>query len=351
MRRNLPNFYGISSARGFTLVEMLWVVVIIGIVLSITDFAGIGQLNTRYYSTKQQTINKNIAATLLQYAKTNTTLGTLPSPYVGGGYNNAVFDPANAQLAQIFRSANISPSEINDDGTTAQNVRVYQNVQLTQSIPMDFQSGALALLTYQYAEVHQTACNLSNATCNKTAPAIPGVSTAMTTANYKTWTTTATDLQPEFFSTLPLQKQMLSLTNSKLATVSDKITGLFLTQQTGALAGDTTNWYPFAYQSAAPLVHNPDLSGANAVTNQGCWDGWYSLNAANVNILAQLALSQSQYGNTAWGGTVQYCRDYDPALRGANSIPHFAALRINQSVSLGIAPDALVQANNIFITF
>lgn len=335
-------------ALGFSLIEMLVVIAIIGIVLILTDMGGITKLNTRYYATKQELNNKHIAAALLQHAKTNTTLGALPSPYTGDGYISTVFDPNNTQLAQIFRAANMAPSEINNDGTNAQNVRVYQMVSLTQSTPLDFQSGPLTTLTYQYGEVHQTACMKSNSSCN--TGSTPGASSALTTTNYKTWTTTSPDLRPEFFSTLPMQKQMLALTSQRLADLRDKLTGLFRSSQITAAADDTTNWYPYAYQTAAPTTHNPDLSGATAATNQGCWDGWYNLNASNVNILAQLGLSRTQFGTTAWGGQIEYCRDYDPALQGAGSPPHFAALRIHQSVSTGNAPTT-VQADNIFITF
>jgi prepilin-type N-terminal cleavage/methylation domain-containing protein len=335
--------------RGFSLVEMLVVVAVIGIVLTITDMGGINKLNTRYYATRQENNNKQIANALLQYAKTSTTLGTLPLPYAGGGYHTTVYDPSNSTLAQIFRSANMAPTEINDDGTNGKNVRVYQVVQLTQSTPLDFQSGPLTTLTYQYGEVHQTACQLSIAACN--VASIPGSSTAMTALNYKTWNSVAPDLTAEFFSTLPMQKQMLSLTSQRLNDMKDKFAGQYRIQQISAAANDTTNWYPYPYAAGVPGTPNPNLSGANALTNQGCWDGWYDLSSAAINVLAQLGLSQAQYGKTAWGASVQYCRDYDPALRGAGTVPHFAALRFNQSVSLGISPDAVVQANNIFITF
>lgn len=333
---------------GFSLIEMLWVIAIIGIVLSLTNMGGITGLNARYATTKKTLDNKNIAAALLQYAKTNTALGTLPAPYTGGGYLSTVFNPATSALAQIFRSANIAPSSINDDGTAAQNVRVYQQVNLTQSTPLDFQNGPLTTLAYQYGEVHLTACAKSNATCNT---GIPGPSGTLTGANYQTWTTTGTDSAPEFFSTLPTQKQMLALTSQRLSDLRDKLSGVFHTLQLAAAATDTTNWYPFPYAAGTPATPNPNMAGAAAAsTALGCWDGWYNLNAANVNVLAQLGLSQAQYGTTAWGGQIDYCRDYDPALRGANSLPHYAALRIHQAVSQGIAATTIF-ADDIFITF
>jgi hypothetical protein len=74
----------------------------------------------------------------------------------------------------------------------------------------------------------------------------------------------------------------------------------------------------------------------------------------SVNVLAQLGLGALEYGVTAWGGTIQYCRDYDlidsPTNANANAQPHYAALRINKSVSLGSIPDATA-INNVFISF
>jgi len=347
------------TAHGFSLIEMLWVVSIIGIILSVTDMNGIASLNTRYYATKQTANNKNIANALLQHAKTNTALGVLPAPYTGSGYNSTVFNSVDATpigilLAQTLRATNIAPANINTDGTNAKNVRVYQAIDLTQVTPLDFQSGPLVILSYQYGEVHQTTCMLSDASCNKSSPNIPGASVAMTAANYNTWTTTAPDLPPEIFSTLPMQKQMLALTSGRLTDLRDKFAGHFRTKQQSASADDTTNWFPYPYAAGFPDTPVPNLSGANAAgTALGCHDGWYDLAssvAGRVSILDQLGLSPAQYGVTAWGGQILYCRDYDPALRGPNSLPHYAALRFHKSVSTAAAPDSTL-SNNVFITF
>lgn len=345
--------------NGFSLVEMLWVITVIGIVLAITDMSGITSLNNSYFITKQTANNKNIANALLQHAKTNTARGNLPAPYTGSSYNNTVFNPADSSptgllLTQTFRSANIAPADINTDGTSAKNVRVYQTVDLSQATPLDFQSGPLVTLSYQYAELHQTTCMLSNATCNKSSPNIPGASVQMTTANYKNWTTISPDLPAEFFSTLPMQKQMLALTSQRLNDLRDKFAAHFRTKQQAASADDTTNWFPYPYTIGLPSTPVPNYSGANAAgTGLGCQDGWYDLAetvAGRASILDQLGLSAIQYGTTAWGGQILYCRDYDPALRGPNSLPHYAALRINKSVSTAAPPDATL-SNNIFITF
>lgn len=337
---------------GFTLIELAISILMIGVLISVTDMAGVIKVGKRSYMARQELINKNISATLLQYAKTSTALGRLPAAYTGSGYYAAVLDPANTTLASLFTSANIAPSEVNTDGSAAAQVRAYQTLSLTKSIPFDFQSGPAVTLTYDFAEIHQTACRFADATCN--IAALPGTSTTLTAGNYTTWTTAGSDLKPEFFSTLPLQQQMLSLTNQRIMELRDRFTAYYNAKLLAATAGDTSNFFPFSYNSGAPTVHVPDLSGAAASTNQGCWDGWYILNAANVNIIQQLGLTQAQYGTTAWGAQLEYCRDYDPALRGAGTSPHYAAFRFHKSVSTGSVPDttmALTSVNNVFIAF
>jgi len=352
MRADGHNF-NIRNSKGFSLMELLFVIFILGIVLQITDFGGIAKIAGRSYASKQEIINKNIANALLQHAKTNTALGQLPAPYTGSSFNSTIYDPANTQLAQLMRSANIAVAEINNDGTTAENVRVYQNVTLTQPTPLYFQSGPLTILTYQFGEVHMTACQKLDAACNTAGADLPGPSTTLTSANYTTWATISPDLKAELFSTLPMQKQMLAQTAQRLADLRDRLSENFRTKQLSAAADDTTNWHPYPYAAGVPGTPLPNKSGLDplSATGQDCRDGWYDLNAANINILAQLGLSQTQFGTTAWGGAIEYCRDYDPGNRGAGALPHFAALRINKSVSLGSTPDASLKMNNVFITF
>ena len=92
------------------------------------------------------------------------------------------------------------------------------------------------------------------------------------------------------------------------------------------------------------------LGPANATTNMGCRDGWYNLAATNVDILTQLGMDKSEQGVTAWGGVIDFCRDYDPALSGThNSPPHYGALRMNRDATSAVAPTVL--SNAVIITF
>lgn len=304
------------------------------------------QLNA--YSEKHKFNNQLIGQSLLSYAATATTLGTMPTPYTGSGYTSTIYNPADVTvpgvaLTQELLKQNIAQSEMNDDGTATARVRVFQSVTgLILNTPLFYQSGPLVKLTYQYGAVYMTDCPKATASCNPTAAAgVPGESIAMTSANYNSWTTSGTDGPPALVSTLPLQKQMLGATADRLNKLRDSFLSYFRGQQITASAGDTTNWYPTGSSS---------LNGKTPATNQGCRDGWYPL--SNGSILALIGSSISESSTTAWGGSIQYCRDYDPTgTKTPDASPHFSALRINASVSTGLDPDAVVVGNNIVLTF
>lgn len=335
-----------KKQTGFTLLELTIVVAMIGImVLALTPVWGmLAASQTQAYKEKHKQVNHLIGTALLNFASNSTTLGTLPSPYTGAGYTKTIYDPADTSTAgtdlrQALLQVNLSPSEINDDGTNGAKVRVYQRITgLSHNVPLFGQSGPLATLTYQYGAIYLTECRKNDATCNN-APA-PGASAELTAANYSTFTTTGTDLEPYFVSTLPIQKQMLTTTAQRLDKIRDAFLTYFRGQQVTAAANDATNWFP----------PTSTMGGANPSTNQGCRDGWYALSSGTI--LATIGLSTAEYSTTAWGGAIQYCRDYDPTgTSGANVAPHYGAIRINKNVSQGIAPDAAVIGNNIILTF
>jgi hypothetical protein len=67
-----------------------------------------------------------------------------------------------------------------------------------------------------------------------------------------------------------------------------------------------------------------------------------------------MGVSSTEFGTTAWGGAMEYCRDYEPDgtdTSNADTPPHYAAIRIHKNVSTGGSPDNSVIGNNIFITF
>lgn len=338
--------------RGFTLVELTIVVLVVSILfVALTPvYAYLVTSSKNTYSAQQTMNNQNIAMAFMSYAANSTGLGTLPSPYTGSGYTKTIYNPADVTvpgiaLTQALTQSGIIPAQINDDGTAGVNVRVFQSVNgLTQQIPLNFLSGPLVILTYQYGAIYMTTCMKSTASCNPTvATGVPGISVAMSGANYTTWASTGTDLPAFFVSTLPIQKNMLTTTAQRLDKLRDVMISYLRVQQVNALAGDATNWYP--------ADGTDSLQGASAATNQGCHDGWYSMSGSTI-LSTSFDLSSTEFGTTAWGGDIEYCRDYDPTnAKAANASPHSAAIRINASVSSGIAPDHVVLGNNVVLTF
>lgn len=342
------------TEKGFTLVELVLAMTLLGILtmMVMPFFKMLMAAKEQAYTQEQSLTNQKIAKALLDYASYNTLLGTLPAPYTGGGYTNTVYDSTDASATSVYPfllDANLNPQYVNNDATTGKRVRVFQKLSgLTFTQPLYGQSGPQATLTYEFGLVYMTKCPFNNVSpaCNpNVATGVPGKSAKLTALNYKTWVNDPEDYPPTMFSTLNLQQDRLGVTASRLTTIRDALASYSRAKMLTAAATDTTNWYP------APAT---SLAGQNPANLQGCRDGWYSLNNATVNVLPQVGLPLGEMGITAWGGVVQYCRDYDPTgLSGADVPPHYAALRIHKNVSSGIAPDNSVggAANNIILSF
>ena len=284
----------------------------------------------------------------MSYAGSSAT-GRLPAPYTGGGSTKTIYDTTNTDIGAALIQTGINTSEINDDGTSAKNVRVYQLLQdISQTVPLYFQSGPSVNILYDYGAIYLTACPKTTIACNP-APAtgIPGSSTELTVGTMATWTTTGTDGTPTLISSMPIQKQMLATTSQRLDKVRDTLLGYFRAQQQIAAGGDTTNWFPNQSGAAAPGSKTGQAPGGS---QQGCRDGWYDLSSTTESVLSTVGLAYDEFGKTAWGGPIQYCRDYDPAVTAPNTTPHYAAIRINKNVTTGAAPTN-TPGDNIVLTF
>lgn len=339
-----------KSQAGFSLVELMIGVAVIGVLsILMAPLVRSGVLAMEHaYDQRHRLNNQLIGNALLSFAATSGG-GRLPEPYTAGTYRNAVYDPSDASADGVALSTALSQTginlvEINDDGKAVANVRVYQLVQdLNTDIPLYFQSGPQVRLTYDFGAVYLTECS-RNAACNTGIPGSTG--TALSSSNFTSWTTSGTDGEPFYISSLPLQKMMLATTVQRLEKVRDAALGYLRTQQLTASGSDKTNWYPNQLGESLP----GSATGAAPGSNQGCRDGWYNLDDTANLILTTIGLSHQEYGKTAWGGTIQYCRDYDPTdSQMPDEPPHYAALRMNKAVSLGIAPGA--PGDNIVISF
>lgn len=337
--------------QGFTLIELVISVIILGIMLVVTGPAISSALTMMEAAKRDEVVvnNQKLARAMMSFAR-NSNGGRLPAPYTGSGVASGLYNPANTtaagqELAMELRNTGVPVGDINSDAAVIENVKVYRRVAgLTYSVPLYFTSGTRVVLTYDVGAITQTACAKASS-CNT---GTPGASPALTAANITTWQPTLPDYGAVVFSTLPEQKNMLRMTVGRINRLSDRMASEFYTRMRLSAANSTQNFYPRPTNAGAP-----NLSGRNPVTNMGCHDGWYRLNASNVNVLTQIGLDANEFGVTAWNGAIDYCRDYEPtavSTATANTAPHYAALRFNRNISLG-AVSAGTVANDVVVTF
>lgn len=328
---------------GFTLVELLVSTIVLSIlgVIVTTSFSQLGAVTENLRRERASEENRKIGRAFQDIAS-SLTKGRLPTPYTGSGYTSAPInlsptaaDTSGQQMLQNMQQTGLGLERINSDGYASQRVKVYQTISLVDDVPFFGSVGETVQITYDYGVVYQTSCPLNDATCNPTpATGIPGDSEVLTSSNYKTWVVKGEDLRPYFFSTYALQRSLVSDTKSRVLSVRNSLSSYFASQVLAAAPGTTTNFFPTPKGAGAP-----DMSGSNPLTNDGCRNGWYNLDAANVDVLAQLnLLPTSFYGRTAFGGVIQYCADFDPANTSADTQPHGAALRFSKSITSGAIP-------------
>jgi prepilin-type N-terminal cleavage/methylation domain-containing protein len=368
MNRRLPLPPGgsqIRAQKGFTLMELLIVVTVIGIFASVMGgyVSEALSFTKQNYVLDQSRINRELGRTLLEWSARYAN-GRLPAPYndpAGGPTTRSgLFDPAGLTSADpdVQRAAvafvnlasakGIALSQINLDGLGAPRMRAYQRVQgQTLEIPFFGFAGDRVTVTFDVGVIYQTRCHLDDTLCNPNpATGLPGASAAMTPGNYAAFQAADDDFGLIKISTLDLQRAQLELTAYRITTLREGARSYFNALLGQAPPGDPTNFFPAPSGGGAP-----NLAGQNPSTNQGCHDGWYTLSAGNVNVLDVLGLGKGEFGVTAWGGPVQYCRDFDPVAvdaSSANTPPHIGALRIHRSVSEALAPG--IPASNLVFT-
>lgn len=366
MRKNLqPSTRG-AAQKGFSLFEVILAVSILGVVTWAVAPAMKSVLtakdNTRraeQYATNQKIGNALLAWSAVATQDSNTgfsRIGTLPlpctaSPQFWGLTNNAT---CNADLTQFLLQQGVTAAQALNDGTTGKNLRVYQRVGneqgLNQFIGLMYNSGPTVTLNYDFGVVYSTSCGTGQSCGNTSAKLVPSPLSAITDPGGSGFMVPDTAWAPPAFSnsntadvnaiagygavyvsTLPLQKQLLQSTATNIDNIRTALKSYY------AING---NAYP---SSGAD-------SGGGAVGNAGCWKNWLNL-TNSTTLLPQLGIGDPSFGVTAWGGTIEYCSDYDPTNAGKAVPPNYAALRIHRLAGQGGIPDAVTPANNVTISF
>lgn len=392
-----------TRARGFTLIEIALAMMVIGIITVIVspNFKTFAGLNEKTKQQAQRVENLRISEHLLHWAASIDPQGALPAPHVSGNNHFVLCDVLDSSpngFCNYLKASSGSLVGKLDDGTPGGNLRVYQRVPgQTQQLPLFIHTGPTVTLSFDIGLVYSTRCSRKNPGCAEQGPNDPpGDSPLLDSANYDSWQMAGSDYAAVPFSTLPLQRERLTLLARQIQTLKSQfiaVTPQAYSQVTlvcsqpepggstgpgngngngngqgngqgngngnGQATNPTTpgsctetiqtpqNPYP-----APSGVGAPNLSGQAASLNQGCFDGWYNLAAADVNVLAQLGLSASEFAKTPWGGTIEYCRDYDVASASApGEFPHYGALRFHREVSTGVSPSLNNLVENVVISF
>lgn len=338
-----------SRQRGFSLIEAMMVVSIMG-VLSVLMAPMMGELfaaRKLAMQDQERQINAAIAASFLQFARTESPFGRLPEPYshAGSGFILAPWDPSDAALASLFQERGLKTDNINTDGRAIRGIRVYQRLEdLVEEVPIAGITGPTVELLYDFGVIYSTMCSSTGGTgCNE-AP-IPADSEALTEANRSTWKTAGEDFGEAFVSSLPVQRERLNLTIQNMDQVRDAFREFVRSAQLASPA-DPSNFLPNSTSSPASTLGAPGSPGR--IAGQGCTVSWISLSSSDV--LEKIGMTPEISGETAWGGALEYCRDYDATgTQATGDVPHHGAIRFNRFVSEGLDPDAVTATNNIVL--
>jgi len=316
-----------ASQQGFTLIETLIVTIMIGVIglVVMSIFSLFASMSAQEYSQRQLRINGEIASAMEAWAASHgTTTDQLPPPYSAGSYKSAVLDPnatdaGTTALMDYLHRRGIDMTQVVNDGSASQNVRAYQRLDgLTDDLPLFGVSGPTVRLTYQLGVIYATDCAFP---C---ANSLPGSSPQLTYANRNQWAVSGHDVGAAFVSTLSVERMRMGVTVERLRRIGSAMNNYFNLQKVSAAPTDMTNWFPAA---------GATVSGSSY--SMGCAGSWSNLSLTQLNLLG---LSVTEYSTTAWGSPIQYCRDFAPDGSAANTVPHYAALRIHANPSAGTAP-------------
>jgi len=323
---------------GLTLVELLISVVILAILMVVIGpiFSNALTFMESAKRSEVQLNNQKLAAGMLSYARNNG--GKLPSERPSEKYalyNKDASTGGDYDLYLELTGTGVPPNQINTTGYGVDAVKLYQKVSgLTHTQPMFFNTGTNVILNYEVAVIYQTRCPQSGACANAALGSGLGDSPRLTAANISSWDVKGDDYAPVMINTLSEQKAMLRVTIGRLNRLSDRISSHFYAK---ARASESGNENHFA---------GSITSGA---ASQGCMVGWDNLSTSNT--LQSIGLQKNEYAYTAWGGVIEYCRNYKPVGGVKDEAPFYAALRINRDLKQSSNPSSTNVNSNVFFTF
>lgn len=327
-----------ARQAGLTLVELLISVVILGVIMTIIGpiFSNALTFMGAAKKSEVQLNNQKLAAGMLSYARNKG--GRLP-PERGAGNKYTLYDTEvtagdNYELYLELTGAGVAPNQINTTGYGIDAMKLYQKVGgLEYEQPLFFNTGDKIKLTYEVGVIYQSTCPELSACAN--SPFAAGRTPKLTASTIASWDVVGDDYAPVMINTLAEQKTMLRVTLGRLNRLSDRISSNFYSKaRISASAGENH----FAG------VHDVILSSAD----NGCWVEWDKLSTTTT--LESIGLDRGEYGVTAWGGGIEYCRDYKPMEAGGEA-PFYAALRINKDLSSGQQPSTSNPTTNVIVTF
>lgn len=356
-----------TAQSGFTLVEILVVSLLIGLLSwtfapSMKSIIGLKELSNR---SQQLAINQKIAAAMLSWSEETSSLnpntsapnrGALPEPCLMSSPKLYYGVPGSATCLEktvvpYLQQQGIPASQMLTDGTANANVRVFQKLTSSTMLVQPgllYPAGPTVDLNYDFGVVYSTTCGQTS--CGTASTKVVPTANILKedSANLgnpdPAWAPQATDYGVVYLSTLPLQKKLLQSTSKNITNIIAALKSYYATK--GVYP---TDGCPSVLTSSSPSHCSTTQLGAS----YECWDGWYSLSDANSDLLLRIGIGSPNMGNTAWNGSLEFCRDYDAGnVKGAKGLaPIYGAIRINRLVQSGLGPDTNNLTQNVVISF
>lgn len=319
---------------GLTLVELLISVIILGVLMTVLSpiFSNALAFMGAAKKSEVRLSNQKLAGGMLSYARNHG--GVLPPMRADYSLFDRTATTGTAyELFLELTGTGVPPNEINTTGYGIDAMKMYQTVGgLKHQLPLFFSTGDIVTLNYEVGVIYQSNCPKLGACAG--SPFAADRTQKLTASNIASWDVNGEDYAPVMINTLAEQKTLLRVTLGRLNRLSDRF---------------SSNFYANARSSESSGVNY--FAGAMPVlatkTADGCWTEWDDLSSTDT--LLSIGLDRNEYGKTAWGGKIEYCRNYNPLGLGGVA-PFYAALRINKDMKANSNPSAVV-TNNAIITF